>query len=336
MAAKELPKIRAGMGDVAAPGIETWSDDAYARATGLQAILRPDGTVDRAAVPALAPAALRACYQAMLRVRALDEMLAADANDTGADPAPSARGCEAAIVGAVAALAADDVVVPGRREQGAALWRGHTIAAFQAGAAVPRALGVLPGSAHGATQLPHATGIAWAMKLQPKAAEQSAEKTAAKGDSAAGPAEPKVALAYLDREGTSAEDFHAGLNFAGVFRVPAIFVCIDGGGAVAPSPVESVSQTLAVKALAYGVAGVRVDGGDLLAVFAATQAAAAQARRGGGPTLIEAVVGEKDDALDRLRLWLAGEKILDAAAERTLRSEVEAERSVVSAARGRG
>ena len=82
------------------------------------------------------------------------------------DAAPGTHGSEAAIVGAVAALEADDIVVPGRREAVAALWRGHSVAALAAGAAIPRALGVLPGSPHGATQLPHATGIAWAMKMQ--------------------------------------------------------------------------------------------------------------------------------------------------------------------------
>ena len=107
-----------------------------------------------------------------------------------------------------------------------------------------------------------------------------------------------MTLAYLDRETTSAEDFHAGMNFAGVFRVPAIFVCING--AADAGSVETVSETIAVKALAYGLAGVRVDGNDLFAVFSATQAAAARARSGGGATLIEAALATKDDPLDRL------------------------------------
>jgi len=299
------------MGDVEAPAVEAFSEDDYRRATSLGTILSSDGKADRAGVPPLAPAALRACYGAMLRVRALDDRRRARDEETGGDPVPSARGCEAAIVGAVAALEANDVVVPGRREEGAALWRGHSIAAFLGGGPVPRALGVLPGSPHAATQLPHATGIAWAMKIEAKAPAKT------QGGGA------KVALAYLDREATSAEDFHTGLNFAGVFRVPVVFVCINGGPAT--SPVETVSETLAVKAMAYGIAGTRVDGCDLFAVFAATRAAAERARRGGGATLIEAVVDEKSDPLDRVKLWLAGEKILDAAAESALRREVDAE-----------
>jgi len=312
MAGKELPKIRAGMGDVEAPTVEAWSDDDYRRATGLGTILSADGRAERAGVPALAPAALRDCYRTMLRVRALDDLMTGDgtAADGDSDATPSSRGCEAAIVGAVAALEADDIVVPGRREQGAALWRGHSIASFSAGVAVPRALGVLPGSRHAATQLPHATGIAWAMKIQAKSRKIAA---------GTGP----VVLAFLDREATSAEDFHSGVNFAGVFRVPVVFVCINGGRAT--SAAETVSETLAVKALAYGIAGARVDGSDLFAVWTATRAAAARARRGDGATLIEAVVAEDSDPLDRVKRWLAGEKILDAAAERTLSLEVESE-----------
>src|SRR4029079_4712435 len=98
------------------------------------------------------------------RLRALDERTraGADAAD-GAASSPGTHGYEAAIIGAAAALEAGDVIGPGRREAAAALWRGHTVAALAAGQPVPRALGVLPGSPYRGTQLPHATGIAWAM-----------------------------------------------------------------------------------------------------------------------------------------------------------------------------
>ena len=128
MAAKGLPKIRAGMGDVDAPVVEAWSDDDYRRATSLGTILSPDGKADRAGVPALEPAALRECYRTMLRIRALGDRARARADERRepGDAAPGTHGSEAAIVGAVAALEADDIVVPGRREAVAALWRGHS------------------------------------------------------------------------------------------------------------------------------------------------------------------------------------------------------------------
>ena len=135
-------------------------------------------------------------------------------------------------------------------------------------------------------------------------------------------ARPHLALAYLDRVATSAEDFHAGLNFAAVFGVPAVFVCVNDAAAGAAAAVpETMSETLAVKALAYGMRGVRVDGCDLFAVYAATAEAAERARAGRGPTFIEAVIAA-DDPLDRLRLWLTSQKLVDDAA---LRKEVEAE-----------
>jgi 2-oxoisovalerate dehydrogenase E1 component alpha subunit len=332
MAAKELPKIRAGMGDVEAPVVEAWDDDDFRRATGLGTILSADGKADRAGVPALEPAALRECYRTMLRIRALDERARArrhgELADESGDAAPGTFGVEAAIVGAVAALEADDIVVPGRRETGAALWRGHSVAALAAGAAIPRALGVLPGSAHGATQLPHAAGIAWAMKMQarPQARQPAQQANSAADAGGAG----KLTLAYLDREATSAEDFHAGLNFAGVFRLPVVFLCINDVPA-GDAPVETLSETLAVKALAYGIAGMRVDGSDLFAVFAATRAAVARARSGDGATLIEAVIAEGGDPLPRVRQWLASQDMLDAAAESALRHEGDTEVDVALA-----
>ena len=161
------------------------------------------------------------------------------------------------------------------------------------------------------TQLPHAAGIAWAAKMQKKST---------------------VALATLDAAEIDAEDFHTGLNFAGVFRVPVIFVCLNDGKAKSPL---TRSETMAMRALAYGIAGVRVDGGDFLAVAAAVRAAAERARRGEGATLIEAVLDEGEGGRGRRRWlggWLASEKILDAAAAEAMRVEVEAE---VRAAAGR-
>jgi pyruvate dehydrogenase E1 component alpha subunit len=325
------PSLRAGMGDLDAPSVEVWTDEDYRRATGLQAILSPqnsegqpsrDGRDGRSAI---APAAvLRDAYRAMLRLRAADQAAREQVSQGRIGSYAETRGYEAAIVGAVAALGPDDVVVPGKREAGAALYRGLSLRAWVAqlfgnandlgrgrqlpgSAAFSRALNVVPGSAHGGTQLPHATGIAWAAKMQRK---------------------PTVVLAYLDAAATSAEDFHAGLNFAGVYRVPAVFVCMGDMNRDAPA---TRSETLAVKALAYGLPGVRVDGRDLLAVYAATRAAVDRARRGRGATLIEAVLAD-GEPFERLRSWLAAEKILDAAAEAALGAEVEGEvRAAVAA-----
>jgi 2-oxoisovalerate dehydrogenase E1 component alpha subunit len=143
---------------------------------------------------------------------------------------------------------------------------------------------------------------------------------------------PTVALALFEAIDVDAEDFHAGLNFAAVFRLPVIFLCVNDGKR---APLAT-SETIAVRGLEYRIAGVRVDGSDFLAIAAAVRAAAERARKGGGATLIEAVLGESDP-IARLGAWLAGEKVLDAAAEASLRREVDAEvRAAVTAEEATG
>jgi pyruvate dehydrogenase E1 component alpha subunit/2-oxoisovalerate dehydrogenase E1 component alpha subunit len=311
-----LPLIRAGMGAPEATEIEAFSDEAYRRATGLVTLLAANGKLDRKKIPAFEPAALRDAYRAMLRARALDaaaqELVKAGRIGSYAETART----EAAVVGAVAALSPDDVVAPGRRDAAAALARGYPVAGLVAQLygnahdvargrripgcpSLPRALNILPAASHAGTQLPHAAGVAWAAKMQKK---------------------PTVALGLLDAVEVDAEDFHTGLNFAGVFKLPVVFVCVNDGRTAS----LLTSETIAVRALAYGIGGLRVDGGDFLAVAGAVREAALLARAGGGATLIEAVVGE-GDPLARLAGWLAAEKIVDAEAEATMRQEVDAE-----------
>jgi pyruvate dehydrogenase E1 component alpha subunit len=119
------------------------------------------------------------------------------------------------------------------------------------------------------SQIPHATGIAWAAKLKK---------------------DPIVALCYLGDGGTSEEDFHVGLNFAAVYQVPAVFVCQNNQWAIStPLELQTASETIAVKGLAYGIPSVRADGNDLFAMYATVKEAVDRARAGGGPTFIEAL-----------------------------------------------
>jgi pyruvate dehydrogenase E1 component alpha subunit/2-oxoisovalerate dehydrogenase E1 component alpha subunit len=345
------------MGDVESPSVEVWSDEDYRRATGLVAVLGADGSVDRAALPALAPEALREIYRGMLRMRLLDERMLALQRQGRIGFYAEARGQEASVIGAAAALGDGDYVVPSHREMGAALQRGLPLRAIVAQLygnandigkgrqmpvhpAAPRALNFIPPSSCVATQLPHAAGIAWAAKMQKK---------------------PTVVLAYLGEGATSAEDFHSGVNFAAVYRLPVVFLCENNQWAIStPASEQTASETFAVKALAYGMPGVRVDGNDALAVLAATRAAAERARRGEGPTLIEAVTyrlgphstaddptryrnGADEaawrdrDPLPRLAAFLASENVLDAAAEQAMRAEIDREiKDAVEAEEGAG
>ncbi len=339
-----LDKIRAGMGDVEAASVEVWSDEDEARATGLLQILAPDGR-PTGKVPKLAPALLRELHRGMLRARVLDEKMLNLQRQGRIGFYAEARGQEAAVIGAVAALEARDYVVPAHREIGAALYRGLPLASVVAQLygnahdigrgrqmpvhpAAPRALNFIPPSSCVATQLPHAAGIAWAAKMR---------------------RDPVVVLAYLGEGATSAEDFHAGVNFAAVYHVPAVFLCENNQWAIStPASRQTASETFAIKALAYGMPGVRVDGNDVLAVHAVVSEAAARARSGGGPTLIEAVTyragahSSSDDPhayrtaaeeagwadrepLRRFAAWLAATGILDAAGVAAQRATIEAE-----------
>jgi pyruvate dehydrogenase E1 component alpha subunit/2-oxoisovalerate dehydrogenase E1 component alpha subunit len=339
-----LAKIRAGMGDVESASVEVWSDEDEARATGLAQILAPDGSFV-GPLPALEPAFQRELHRAMLRVRVLDEKMLNLQRQGRIGFYAEARGQEAAVIGGVAALEARDWVVPAHRELGAALYRGlpltSVVAQLYGNAddigrgrqmpvhpAAPRALNFVPPSSCVATQLPHAAGLAWAAKMRK---------------------DPVVVLAYLGEGATSAEDFHAGVNFAAVYHVPAVFLCENNQWAIStPASRQTASRTFAIKALAYGMPGVRVDGNDVLAVLGAVREATALARGGGGPTLIEAVTyragahsssddphryrGEADEAgwaekdpLRRFGAYLATAGVLDAAGAAAQRAAIEAE-----------
>jgi pyruvate dehydrogenase E1 component alpha subunit len=120
-----------------------------------------------------------------------------------------------------------------------------------------------------ATHVPHAAGLAWGKKLR--------------GD-------PAVAMAFFGDGATSEGAFHEGANFAAVMEAPLVLVCNNNGWAIStPVSAQTRARRLADKAVGYGMPGVRVDGLDVLAVFAAAREAVERARAGGGPTFLEAV-----------------------------------------------
>jgi pyruvate dehydrogenase E1 component alpha subunit len=183
---------------------------------------------------------------------------------------------EAMQVGATYALERDDWIFPSYRESAIGLlrgmpaatilswWRGHP-----AGWWNPLDYNLASICVPIATHVPHAAGLAWGRKLR-------GERT--------------VALAFFGDGATSEGAFHEGANFAGVMRAPLILFCNNNQWAIStPLSAQTAAPTLADKAIGYGMPGVRVDGGDVLAVFEATRDAVARARAGDGPTFVEAV-----------------------------------------------
>jgi pyruvate dehydrogenase E1 component alpha subunit len=302
------------------------------------------GRENSPAPPALAPAQLQRLYEAMVRTRLFDTRGVSLQRQGRISFFVPSFGEEAAHVGSAAALSAGDWIFPQYRETGAALVHGvpirHLIdqllgnsSDLLKGRQMPNhfgmaAIGFAVASSPVGTQIPHAVGAAWAFKLR---------------------SEKRVALVYFGDGATSTGDFHAGMNMAGVFRLPVIFFCKNNQYAIStPVREQTASATLAIKAVAYGMPGVRVDGNDLLAVYNAVEAAVERARSGGGPTLIEAVTfrmgphttaddpsryresaevawWQDADPIERFRRHLAQEGLWDAAWDVTLRERVEAE-----------
>lgn len=131
-----------------------------------------------------------------------------------------------------------------------------------------RRLGIISGSSSIATQLPHAAGIAYAAKLR---------------------GEDTVVGTWFGDGATSEGDWHEALNFAGIHRLPVVFVCENNHYAISvPQSKQMAVTDVAVRAEGYGFPGVVVDGNDVLACYAAMKQAVERARAGQGPTLIEA------------------------------------------------
>ncbi|WP_418958106.1 pyruvate dehydrogenase (acetyl-transferring) E1 component subunit alpha [Streptomyces tritici] len=189
---------------------------------------------------------------------------------------PSTTGQEASEVAAALALQEQDWLFPSYRDTLAAVARG--LDPVQALTLLrgdwhtgydPREHRIAPLSTPLATQLPHAVGLAHAARL--------------KGDDV-------VALAMVGDGGTSEGDFHEALNFAAVWQAPVVFLVQNNGFAISvPLAKQTAAPSLAHKAVGYGMPGRLVDGNDAVAVHQVLTEAVARARRGGGPTLVEAV-----------------------------------------------
>jgi pyruvate dehydrogenase E1 component alpha subunit len=195
-------------------------------------------------------------------------------------------GQEAAQVGCALALRPDDWMFPAYRELAVALTRGASLKAI-----VDQLIGNAADLTKG-RQMPNHFGFS-AQHFVTASSPIGTQITQAVGAAMAAQrrGDPIVTVAFFGDGATSSNDFHAGMNFAGVFRTPTIFFCQNNQWAISlPREKQTRSKTLAEKAEAYGFGGVVVDGTDLHAVYRTVSEARERAVHGGGPTLIEAQV----------------------------------------------
>jgi 2-oxoisovalerate dehydrogenase E1 component alpha subunit len=312
----------------------------------LFSVLDFDGRADPDTDPKLEPAFARRIYEAMQRTRLIDARMLKLQRQGRIGFHVGSEGEEAAIIAAAAALRDQDWLFPCYREIGAALYRGLPLQTYidnmygnandiAKGRQMPdhaTARDVHFGSitAPIGTQITQAVGFAWAAKIKKQ---------------------QLVTAAYFGDGATSSNDFHAGLNFAGVFQVPTVFLLRNNGWAISvPSEQQTHARTYADKGVAYGVPGVRCDGNDALAVYSVVHSATERALRGEGPTLIELVTyragghsssddpgvyrdgGDADelqrrDPLRRFRLYLERQRIYSDADQTALEERVAAELS---------
>ncbi len=296
-------------------------------------ILDEHGNVDRELEPKIPESELLDLYRSMVLGRRFDERMVDLQRQGRIGTFPPIKGQEASQIGSIFQLTADDWFVPAFRETAAEIWRGRSLESvllyyngFNEGAVIPKAQKDLPMAIPVGSQILHATGLGYAANYK---------KTG------------EIVMVFFGDGATSEGDFHEGLNCAAVYNTPVLFICQNNHWAISiPLKQQTKSNTIAQKALSYGMPGIQVDGNDILAVYAATKEAADRARRGDGPTLIECVTYRvmmhttaddptryrsddevekwlKKDPLTRFENYLAEKKLVDDSVKEQVENDVQ-------------
>jgi len=308
-------------------------------------ILQADGHLYKGAeAPVLDKEMALKIYRAMVFTRILDERMVAAQRQGRLSFYLTCAGEEAAVVGTAAAFSNDDMLMGQYREQAALRFRGFSAKQFMdqllsncndlgKGRQMPvhygsRELNFMTISSPLATQIPQAAGYAYGQKLQ-------GNKT--------------CTLCYYGEGAASEGDFHAGMNMAAVLKCPVVFVCRNNGYAIStPTAEQFAGDGIASRGIGYGIRTIRVDGNDLLAVYAASVEARRLALEHSEPVLIEAMsyrLGahstsddpsgyrsreEEDkwrqlDPIERLKKWLIRQQWWGEVEEKALLEEYRAE-----------
>jgi pyruvate dehydrogenase E1 component alpha subunit len=299
-------------------------------------ILDEEGRIlSPAQMPDIGDDQLVRAYHDMLFARTADTMTVSYQRQGRIFTYPPNFGQEAIHGAAAQVIRHDDWLVPAFREMGAWLAKGATLKDIflyfmgnEVGNSWPAAHHMLPIAVPIASQLVHAAGIGYAIKYK-------------KLD--------EVVFAFVGDGGTSEGDFHEALNFAAVWKVPVVFIVQNNQFAISvPFRMQTASDGIAIKSVAYGMPGFQVDGNDFLAMLTVLQEASDYCRAGNGPVLIEAVtyrmgahttsddptkyrsreeeeIWEKRDPLKRLKKYLEGKNLLEPGIEESLIEQYQAE-----------
>ena len=271
-------------GSVGRPDVAAAAADTHPLCFTLVRVLDEEGQAVGPWDPKLDPETLRRMLRDMLMVRVFDERMFRAQRQGKTSFYMKALGEEAVAVAAAHALDREDMCFPTYRQQGLLISRDYPLVEMMCqiysnqgdklkGRQLPimysdRERGFFSISGNLATQYPQAVG--WAMA------------SAIKGDS-------RIAAAWIGDGATAEGDFHNAVTFAGVYRAPVILNVVNNQWAISTFSGIAGAEltTFAARAVGYGIAGLRVDGNDALAVYAATRWAADRARANLGPTLIE-------------------------------------------------
>lgn len=313
---------------------------AIEEAFPLHRVLNPDGTA--AAEPVtLSANELMTFYRWLVTLRTFDQRAWNLQRQGRLGTYAPFSGQEAAQIGSIAALTKDDWVAGSYRDWGALAYHGvplyHALLNSMGRLGwgyMPPDLNVLPVQVVIAAQILHAVGLAWASKLQ----EQN-----------------RVALTFFGDGATSQGDFHEALNLASVMQVPVVFVCQNNQWAISvPVSRQMATPTIAQRAIAYNMGGIRIDGNDVVAMYQHMREIVTRVRDTRQPVLVEAVtyrlgahttaddptryrdpaeqaLREQADPLVRLRKYLLAEGILTE--DQDLSVHEEAKKSVEEAVR---
>jgi pyruvate dehydrogenase E1 component alpha subunit len=237
-------------------------------------ILDEKGNADTAILPDLSDNDLKKIFELFILSRQFDQRALQLHAEGRLGTYASILGQEASQIGSAYALEKTDWIFPSFREMGVYITLGYPIwmlfqywTGDERGMNTPEDLNIFPVSVPVGTHMVHAVGAAFAAKVK---------------------GHQTVSVTYFGDGGSSKGDFHEGLNIAGVYKLPVVFICQNNQWAISlPREKQTAAKTIAQKAYSYGFEGIQVDGNDVFAVYKATRDALEKARTGGGPTLIE-------------------------------------------------